>query len=317
MKKVITALSISLFSTLAFSKDLPTVAITQIIEHPSLDAVRSGIIETLKKNKFNNKANINILYDNAQGNITTSMQIAKKFASINPKVIIAISTPSSQSAVAATKNLDIPIVFAAVSDPLYAKLVKDIHNQKRNITGATDVQPLDNQLDLIKQIIPKIAKLGVIYNSGEVNSVKIVSDLKINDKEIEIIESVANKSSDVAAAASKLIGKVDAIFLPLDNTVVSALNSVLKVTNKAKVPTFSSDPDLVKKGVLASIGISYTDIGNLAGEMASEILKGKKASEIKIQAPENSKTYINLGTAKMIGIEIDSKIRNQSDYIFE
>jgi putative tryptophan/tyrosine transport system substrate-binding protein len=311
-----TLLLLFLTFSFAIAKETHLVTITQIVDHPSLNDVRNGIISSLKEKGFEEGNNLKIISENAQGNITTSMQIAKKFVSLNPDVVVTISTPSSQSAVTATHGTNIPIVFAAVSDPLYAKLIKDVKDTKRNITGVTDTQPLEEQLKLITEILPNIKKLGIIYNNGEANSVKIVNDIKSKNTKFQIIEVTASKSNDVSSAATKLVSAVDAIFVPLDNTVVSALQALLKVTDKYKIPVFSSDPDLVSQGVLASTGVSHQEVGKLAGTMVANILNGSKASDIEITAPEKINTYINTKKANILDIKIKDDILKKAEIKF-
>jgi putative ABC transport system substrate-binding protein len=293
-----------------------TVAITQIVEHPSLDVVREGILEILKKQGYIETKNLKIIYENAQGNVTTAAQIAKKLVGLNPDVIVAISTPSAQSAAAALKGYDIPLVFAAVSDPLSAQLVLNMEKPEGLITGATDNQPIEEQIELMKEIIPSLKTLGVLYNPGEINSVKIVEKLKQKADSFQILEATASKTNEVPASAQKLLETVDALYIPTDNMIVSALPAVLNIAFSSKKPVFSTDPDLVKQGVLASIGREYKDVGKLAGEMVVRLLNGEKPKDIPVQAPSKKHLYLNMKTAETLHMEIPKHLVKKALYKF-
>jgi putative ABC transport system substrate-binding protein len=292
---------------------MATVAITQIVEHPSLDAVREGVLEVLKKKGYIEAKNLKIIYENAQGNVTTAAQIAKRLVGLSPDIIVAISTPSAQSAAAALKGYEIPLVFAAVSDPLSAQLVSNMEKPEGLITGATDNQPIEEQIELIKELMPSLKTLGVLYNPGEINSVKIVEKLKTIDS-IQILEATASKTNEVPASAQKLLETVDALYIPTDNMVVSALPAVLNIAFSLKKPVFSTDPDLVKQGVLASIGREYKDVGKLAGEMVVRLLNDEKPKDIPVQAPAKKHLYLNIKMAESLHIEIPKYLVKKALY---
>ena len=288
--------------------DAKHVAIVQIVEHPSLDAVHQGIVDELADAGFVANQNFKLDYQNAQGNPATAAQIARKFIGDTPDVIIAISTPAAQAVAAATR--DIPIVFSAVSDPVGAKLVRDMAHPEGNITGTSDVAPLAEQLGLIKEITPNAKTLGVIYNSGEANSVSLVGLLKelAASRGFTIIEAVASKSSEVLNAARKLAGNVDAIYIPLDNTVISALEAVIKVGREAKIPIYSADTDSVDRGTLAALGFDYYDVGRQTGQQVVRILKGEKPSAIPVERVNRLNLFANPEAAEAIGLTLPEAV---------
>lgn len=293
------------------------VAITQIVEHPSLDVVRQSFIQSLKDAGFEEGKNLTILYETAQGSVTTAVQIAKKFASLSPDVVLGISTPSAQALVPSLKEASIPLVFAAVSDPVGAKLVKTLDQPSPLVTGATDAQPTQKQFLMMLEILPQLKSIGVVYNPGEINSVKILEQLRafMATKNIRVIANGASKSSEVSSALTQLLDQVDAVYVTLDNVVVSALQAVLKLTGAQKTPVFSTDPDLVKQGVLASIGNGYADVGSLAGQMAVRILNGENPEQIPISAPKENKLYVNLDVAALLSISIPTSVLSKADYV--
>ncbi|HMG51260.1 MAG TPA: ABC transporter substrate-binding protein, partial [Inquilinus sp.] len=196
-----------------------TVAVTQIVEHPALDAARDGIKKALEEAGYKDGDNLVFLSESAQGNPATAAQIAQKYVGENPTVIVPIATPSAQAVVAATQ--DIPVVFTAVTDPLGAQLIKNLEHPGGNVTGISDLSPLADHLNLIKEIVPGVKKIGVPYNPGEANSAALLAALQKMAPEwkVEIVEAPASKSADVQAAAQSLVGKVDVIYVPTDNTV--------------------------------------------------------------------------------------------------
>lgn len=333
MKKTIfLTLSLSLvIAILAFKKiskdtlatsshnELPIVAITQIVEHPALDAERNGIIESLKDAGFQDEKNIKIIYKNAQGNISTSAQIAQSLVAEKPKVLIAISTPSAQSSLKECQEQNIPLVFAAVSDPIEAKLVSTFQERKEAAVGVSDSVPISKRLRFIKDLVPQLKKLGIIYNPGEANSSNIVKLMKLEAKShgIEIIEATANKTSEVDGAMRSLVGKVDALYIPDDNTAASSIATIIKIAEQSKIPVFSCDTSLMNSGLVATYGYSHFTLGKLAGEMVVKILNGTLANQIPI--PENipAELIINPNAAKRVNLELSKDLPNDAKFYKE
>ncbi len=212
------------------------VGIIQIVEHPALDAAREGFLAALKANGYEEGKNLKVDYQNAQGDQTILNSIAQKFANDKPDLILAIATPSAQAMASATK--DIPILITAVTDPVAAKLVNSMDKPGTNVTGTTDMNPIKEQFDLLKALVPDAAKVGIIYNAGEVNSqvqVDIAKEVAA-ELNLEITEATVASSADVLQAAQSLIGKVDVIYVPTDNMVVSAAQSVVQVLTRTRFP---------------------------------------------------------------------------------
>lgn len=289
-----------------------TVALTQIVEHPSLDAARRGILDELAAAGFVAEQNLKIDYQNAQGNPATAAQIARKFVGERPDAIIAIATPSAQAVAAATREL--PIVFCSVSDPLGAKLVGNLDKPGGNVTGTSDLSPIAEQLDLIRELSPDAQKLGVIYNPGETNSVSLVGLLKelAPGKGFRVVEAAAPKSSDVLSAARQLAGKVEALYIPLDNTVVSALEAVIKVGREAKIPIYSADTDSVGRGTVASLGFDYYDVGRQTGQQVARILRGEKPGDIPVERVKKLNLFLNPQAAEAMGVKIPDAVRRRA-----
>ncbi|MGE3290056.1 MAG: ABC transporter substrate-binding protein, partial [Geminicoccaceae bacterium] len=247
------------------AQDRPVVAVTAIVEHPALDAARDGIKEALAAEGFVDGETITFIYESAQGNPATAAQIARKLVGEAPAVIVPISTPSAQAVVGATR--DIPVVFTAVTDPVGAKLVADARHPGGNVTGMSDLSPIGKHLDLVKEIVPGVQRLGVIYNPGEANSLTLLELLKAEApaRGIEIEEAPAPRSSDVLPAAQSLVGQAEAIYVPTDNTVVTALEAIVQVGQQNKLPVIAGDTDSVPRGAIAALGFNYGDVGRQTG----------------------------------------------------
>jgi putative tryptophan/tyrosine transport system substrate-binding protein len=302
-KAALAALALVLIAP-AQAAETKSVAITQIVEHPALDACRKGVEDELKAQGIE----VTWTYESAQGNPGTAAQIARKFVGEAPDAIVAISTPSAQTVVAATK--DIPVIFTAVTDPVGAKLVGDPKKPGGNVTGMSDLSPIAKHLDLIARITPKAKKIGVISNPGEANSVTLVGLLKEHApaRGMTIVEAAAPRSNDVLAAARSLVGKVDAIYVPTDNTVVSALEGVIKTGMENKLPVYAGDTDSVPRGAIAALGFNYYDVGRQTGTILARVLKGEKPGDIAVQGVEKTELAVNPKSAEAMGVTIPADV---------
>ncbi|WP_369602138.1 ABC transporter substrate-binding protein [Hahella sp. SMD15-11] len=294
-----------------------TVAITQIVEHPALDACRTGVRDELAAQGYKEGENLRWIYENAQGNPATAAQIAKKFAGEQPDVIVAITTPSAQTVAASVRG--IPVVFAAVTDPVGAKLVESLDKPGKLITGTTDMLPLERHLELVKRVVPGVKRIGTLYNPGEANSVSLVKRLKsvASAQELEVVEAVATKTSEILNAAKSLVGKVDAIYLLTDNTVISAVEAVIQVGERNKLPVIAADTDTVKRGAVAAYGFNYYDVGRQTGKIVARILKGESPANIPVQGVEKLELYVNPKAAERMGITLDESLIKEAKAVVE
>lgn len=295
------------------------IGITQIVEHPSLDAAREGFIEALKDAGYEEGKNLKIDYQNAQGDMNNNASIAQKFVSDQNDLILAIATASAQAAVQATK--DIPVLFTAITDPVGAELVQSMEKPGGNATGTTDTHPdaIKNTIAAIKKFIPDAKKVGIIYNNGEPNSVVNVKHAKeaLEAAGLQAVETTISSSSEVKQAAESMVGRVDVLYIPKDNTVVAALESVITVANDKDIPMFVGEGDSVKRGAFASYGLDYHDLGYTTGKMAVEILEGKKPSDIPVGYPENLELVVNKKAAEEEGITLTEEMLKDAKIVGE
>lgn len=290
-----------------------SIAITQIVEHASLDATRQGFLDALKDAGIEEGKNLTVDYQNAQNDPTNNLSIAQNIASGNYDLILAISTLSAQAVV--EQVTDTPILFAAVTDPLDAKLVDSLEQPGGNVTGAADTNPeaITMLMDFIAEHIPNVKTVGVVINEGEPNAVVMTDKAEeaLAKHGIEVIRAMVTNTSEVKQAAESLVGRVDAIYITLDNTVVSGVDTIIEVATQHKIPFFSSDRDTVEKGAFATVGFKYYDHGYQAGQMALEILKeGKNPGEIPVSFPDKLDYILNLKAAEAQGIEVTDAMRN-------
>ena len=293
------------------------VAVTAIVEHPALDAVRDGIKKGLADAGHKEGEDVAYRYESAQGNPATAAQIARQFVGENPAVIVAISTPSAQAVAAATR--EIPLVFSAVTDPVGAQLVKALERPGGNVTGISDMLPVADHIALIREITPEAKRIGVIYNPGEANSVSSVAALKdaAEPEGLTIVEAPATKSADVQSAARSLVGKVDAMYVPTDNTIVSAFESAVGVANAAKIPLYAADTDSVARGALAAVGFNYFDVGAQTAALVDRVLKGDSPGDVPVAFATGTDLQVNRKTADAIGLTLPEAVLERASKVFE
>ncbi|AGB40829.1 ABC-type uncharacterized transport system, periplasmic component [Halobacteroides halobius DSM 5150] len=292
------------------------IGITQIVEHPALDAVRKGFMDELAKQGYKKK---DVVYDyqNAQGNMSTAQTIATNLAQSNLDLVLAIATPTAQAVANQINNT--PILFSAVTNPKGAGLVDNYQNPTGNITGTSDLSPVGKQLELFTKLNQDIKQIGIIYNSGESNSVFLADLAKQEAKELglEMVSATVTTSSRVYQAAQSLVGRVDAIYVPTDNTVVSAIQSVIKVANENNLPLVVGDNNSVKAGALATLGINYYKLGRQTGQMAVKILEGTKPSQIPVERIKEANLMVNLKAAKKMDINLPDKLIKQAKKVIK
>lgn len=291
------------------------IGITQIVEHPALDAARKGFIDALKYKGYEDGKNIKIDYQNAQGDMPTTQSIAKNFVSQKEDLIVAIATPSAQAAFNATKN--IPIVITAVTDPVKAGLAKSLENSGTNVTGTSDNVPIEKQFELLKKLVPNAKKVGILYNTSESNSeIQVEAAKKVAPSfGIEIVTAGLTNVNEVTQALNSLVGKVDVLYIPTDNVVVSSMPIIANECFKKNIPIIGSERGQVTQGALATTGIDYTKLGYQTGLQAAQIIEGKKPSELPITTLKEMQLVVNEDAAKKLNIKIPDDIISKAEKV--
>ena len=284
------------------------VAVSQIVEHPALDAVRQGILDGLAEKGFKDGENLTFKFQTAQGNPAVAAQIARQFVGEKPDVLVGIATPSAQALANATK--EIPIVFSAVTDPVGAKLLTDMDKPDGNITGLSDLSPVGQHIDIMAKIVPDVETIGVVYNPGEANAVSLVELLKAEAEKrgYKIAEATASRTAEVKTAAAAVASKCQILYAITDNTVASAVGAMISAANAAEVPVFGATGDYVEKGAVASVGFDYYQVGVQTADYIAAILGGKTPDELPARVATGTDVFINPAAAKKLGITLPDSL---------
>lgn len=300
--------SAALLSSTSIMAKTAKVAVSQIVEHPALDATRQGLLDGLKAKGYEEGKNLEFDYKTAQGNPAIAVQIARQFVGESPDVLVGIATPTAQALVSATRN--IPVVFTAVTDPVGAKLVKQMEQPGKNVTGLSDLSPVSQHVELVKELLPDAKSIGVVYNPGEANAVTLVELLKQSAQEqgFVVVEATALKSADVKSATQAIAGKSDVIYAPTDNTVASAIEGLIVAADQANTPVLGGATSYVDKGAIASLGFDYYQVGYQTADYVAAILEGKNPGELDVKVAKGSDLVVNSAAAKKLGITIPQSI---------
>lgn len=294
------------------------IGIAQFVEHPALDAAREGFIAQMAKNGYEQDKQVVYDHQSAQASMDTAISIAQKFEADQVDLILAIATPTAQAAAQTSKQ--IPIVFTAVTDPVEAGLVSSMEKPEGNVTGTSDMNPVEEQLKLIKEINPDAATVGIIYSSGEVNSKVQVDAAKAvaGNLGLTISEAAITSATEVKQAAESMVGKVDAYYIPTDNLVVSSIAAVLSVAEDQKIPVIAAEENSVKSGAIATYGIDYTKLGEQTADMAVKILKGEaQPGDMPVEVQADMKLVINTKAAEKMGVEIPQSMLDRAGELVE
>lgn len=322
MKKLISAISaiLVLASSTAFAAPKKQhkikIGIAKIVQHQALDDIEKGVIDAIKD------AGIDATYDlqNANGDVGTAAQIANQYKAEKVDIAVGIATPVAVALATTLKN--IPVVFGTVTDPLGAGLVSTLEHGERNVTGMSDAIPTEQHIKLFKKVAG-IKTLGFIYTSSEDNSSSALALVKKGCEEagIKLVTQSITKSDEVKQAAQAIVNRVDGIYLSTDNTVFSALASLVDVFGKAKKPIFSGDVTAAKEGgIFMASGFNYYKAGRATGEMVVKILNGAKPSELPVRFmtdPSDTDFLIDLDVAKNCNITLDKKYLDTANMIIQ
>ena len=296
-------------------KETYTIGISQFAEHGSLDNCREGFLAGLAEEGIVEGENLKVEYKNAAADMGTASQISSSFVSDGVDLVCAIATPSAQAAYNEAMDADIPVIYTAVTDPVAAELATEDGKPVGEVTGTSDKLPVEAQLQMIRKMLPDAKKIGIIYTTSEANSVSAIEEYesKVGNYGFELVTKGVTSVSEVGLATEDLLTKVDCITNLTDNTVVSALATVLDKANAAKIPVFGSEIEQVKIGCLAAEGLDYVALGKQTGKMAAKVLKGEaKASDLSFELITEAGLYVNTKVAENLGITLDSELTDSA-----
>jgi putative ABC transport system substrate-binding protein len=311
MKKIFLILAVLSMAVLAGcgkkgEEKVINIGITQIVEHPSLDEIRRGIIETLDKNGYVDGKNIKINFQNAQGEMSNAQLIAKEFND-NEDIVVAITTPSAQAALNAIKEK--PIFFSAVTDPIAAGLQAD------NITGTSDATPIEKQLEFAKKVVAKMDKIGIIYNLGEANSEVQVKKVKeLEEKYGYKLRVIGiNNVNEISQGLDAILDDIDVLYTPIDNLLASSYPLIIKRTSEKNIPVLGAVADFVEKGAFGTEGINQYNIGVQTANMIIRYLKdGTNLKDMPFETVENTDLVLNMKAIKGLGLSVSEDLEKRA-----
>ena len=301
-------------------KESYTIGIEQFAEHGSLDNCREGFLKGLEDEGIKEGDNLTVKYKNAAADMGTAKQISDSLVSDKVDLVCAIATPSAQSAYNAAMKADIPVIYTAVTDPVAAELADKDGKPVGEVTGTSDKLPVEEQLKMIREMLPDAKKIGIMYTTSEANSVSAIEEYKslVKKYDFELVEKGITTTADVSLAADDLLSKVDCITNLTDNTVVASLPTILDKANEKKIPVFGSEIEQVKIGCLAAEGIDYIALGKQTGKMAAKVLKGEaEASEQNFETITEPGFYVNNKVAENLGITVPDDLANNAVESFD
>ncbi|MBR5520497.1 MAG: ABC transporter substrate-binding protein [Oscillospiraceae bacterium] len=283
------------------------IGILQQLEHPSLDEAREGFVQALKDNGYVDGENMVLDYQNAQSDQSNLTSMGDRLVNNENDLILAIATGAAQTLAAKTQT--IPVMITAVTDPVDAGVVDSMEKPGTNVSGTSDASPMEDQVDLLMEICPETKVIGLMYTSSEDNSVLQISQVKeiLDARNIAYVEQTVTNSNDVQQAVRSIVTKCDAIYIPTDNVLASSMALVADVTREAKVPVITGFTSGVTDGGLATLGISYYNLGYQTGEMAVKVLEGADVSTMPVETQKEYDYVVNDETVEALGIEIPEK----------
>ena len=291
------------------------VGVLQLLSHPALDQIYKGLEDGLAKEGYKVGENLKIDLQNAQGDQSNLASMGQKLVTDNNDILVGITTPATLSLSNATK--DKPIIMAGITYPVEAGLIKSEDKPGNNITGVSDRTPIKQQLEIMKKVLPKMKKVGILYTASEDNSVKQAQEAEKLAKELGLevkVSSIAN-TNDIQQVTESLASETDAIFVPIDNTIASAMSTVVKVTDAKKIPVFPSADTMVADGGVLGIGVDQYQIGVETAKVVAKVLKGEDTKNMPIVLANEGVIYLNEAKAKQLGIEIPNEIKEKAKVV--
>ncbi|WP_122047000.1 ABC transporter substrate-binding protein [Vibrio atlanticus] len=284
------------------------VSVSQVVDHPDLNATRLGLLEGLRAKGYEPGKNLEFSYEMADGNPVQAAKIARELVSENPHVLVGIATPTSQALVSATRS--IPIVFTAVTDPIGARLVKQLEQPGRNVTGLSDLSPISQHVSLIKELLPNAVSVGVVYNPAEANAVALVGLLKqaTRDFGFTLHTEKALTIDDVEEKTASVAKRSDVIYALTDNTVASGIEGLINAANQTGTPVVAGATSYVGKGAIAGLGLDYYDVGVQTADYVAAILNGQKPGKLNVKTAQSSQLVVNLDAARMLGLTLPKSV---------
>jgi putative ABC transport system substrate-binding protein len=300
------------------TKKVPTIAVANYGAHPLIDVTIAAFKGRLAELGYEEGKNVNIEWSSVEGNVNLAPQMVSALLAKSPNVIVSLTTPISQ-AVAKRAKGKVPVVFCGVTDPIGAGLVPSWNNDPASgITGTSDRWPYAEQLDLIRQLVPKARRVGIPFNSGESNSRYALDQIQplAQARGLEVVTAVATDIGEVRKAVDSLVARgVDVIYVTSDNTVMAGFESVLKVAHERKIPVIVGESANVERGGLATYSVDYTELGRATADLTDKVLKGAIPGSLPIVAFKGAQLYINPDAAEKMGVTVPADVLGRAKIV--
>lgn len=291
------------------------LGVLQLLSHPALDAIYKGLVEELARQGYEEGKNLKIDFQNAQADQSNLVAMSGKLVEEKNDIIVGITTPATLALANATK--EIPIIMGGITYPVEAGLIADEKTPGNNITGVSDRTPIKQQIEIMKEILPNLTKLGILYTSSEDNSVKQVEEAKkvAADLGLEVKVATVSGTNDVQQVTESLASEVQAIFVPIDNTIASTMPTVAKVAQEFKIGVFPSADTMVADGGVLGLGVDQYQIGVETAKVVIKVLNGAEPAKTAITLANEGIIYLNEAKAQELGIEIPTNIREKAQIV--
>lgn len=283
-----------------------TIGINQFADHGSLDNCREGFIEGLRQAGFEEGKNVEFDFSNANSEPGIANQIAQSQVSNGVDLICAIATPSAQASYNVAEPKGIPVIYTAISDPVAAGLATEENGAGMAVTGTSDLLPLEEQVAMIRQLMPEAKTIGVLYCTSEANSVSNIARLEeiVKNYDFTLVTKGVTATADIPMATDAILNQVDCLTNLTDNTVVQSLTTILDKANAKGIPVFGSEVEQVKLGCAAAANIDYYKLGIMTGQMAAEVLNGADITTMPYQTITDNDIVVNSEVLAKFGLTI-------------
>ncbi|WP_067100763.1 tryptophan ABC transporter substrate-binding protein [Streptococcus sp. DD13] len=296
-------------------KKIVKIGVLQYITHPSLDEIYQGIKDGLKEEGYEEGKNIEIDFQNAEGDQSQVQTMSNLLVQNKNDIFVGIATPAAQGLANAEKEK--PVIMGAISDPVGAKLVQSLEKPGANVTGVSNQEAIGDTVDLIKEITPNVKTIGILYSSNESNSKSQVEKFtSIAEKAGYTVQPYAiSSTNDIISTVGVMAGKVDAIYIPVDNAIANGFESVITTANKTKTPVYSSVEDFVQKGSIAGATLSQRQLGVATGKMIAKVIKGANPADTPVDIYDKGSVVINKKAASELGLTIPDSLLKDAKVI--
>ncbi len=300
------------------SGDVLEIGVIQYMPHASLDEAYNGFVDGLAEAGYVDGENIHINFQNASGEVSNCQSICDLFRSSDTDLVLAIATPAAQSAVNVFQETDTPVLFTAVTDAVEAQLVSSNEAPDKNVTGTSDMPDIAAQIKVIKDVLPDAQKLGILYTSSEANSEIQAEEAKAAAEELgmEVVIQTSSSSNDIPQVMSSVVGAVDAVYIPSDNSFANAMATVNATAVENQLPVFCAVEAMIQEGGIATAAINYYELGKQTAAQAVRIFDGESISNIPVETQKEFGLVVNKTFAESVGVTVPQEVLDSAMTVY-